>query len=179
MGRDLLEQIQNIDFTKHKDITMTSDQQWGFSCTKLHTVFGDFYLKHEPTLDYLGYSCSGGILDMSGIVRYYIKNEETSSEKIEGEEAKRKAIISINALALKGYSHIWVNGEDIDGDNIPGASAITNWSNATDAPENPKLNDVIYLTVACAGITGSKAGDIYQYNGTSWEKYSGVIYAQN
>ncbi|MBD9092142.1 SU10 major capsid protein [Bacteroides cellulosilyticus] len=179
MGRDLLEQIQNIDFTKHKDITMTSDQQWGFSCTKLHTVFGDFYLKHEPTLDYLGYSCSGGILDMSGIVRYYIKNEETSSEKIEGEEAKRKAIISINALALKGYSHIWVNGEDIDGDNIPGASAITNWSNATDAPENPKLNDVIYLTVACAGITASKAGDIYQYNGTSWEKYSGVIYAQN
>ena len=136
-------------------------------------------MKHEPTLDYLGYSCSGGILDMSGIVRYYIKNEETSSEKIEGEEAKRKAIISINALALKGYSHIWVNGEDIDGDNIPGASAITNWSNATNAPENPKLNDVIYLTAACAAITGSKTGEIYQYNGTTWEKYTGVIYAQN
>ena len=75
--------------------------------------------------------------------------------------------------------HIWVNGEDIDGDNIPGASAITNWSNATNAPENPKLNDVIYLTAACAAITGSKTGEIYQYNGTTWEKYTGVIYAQN
>ena len=82
-------------------------------------------------------------------------------------------------MALKGYSHIWVNGEDIDGDNIPGASAITNWSNATNAPENPKLNDVIYLTAACAAITGSKSGEIYQYNGTTWEKYTGVIYAQN
>ena len=47
MGRGLLESIQNIDFTKHKDITMTSATVWGFEVTQLHTVFGDFYLKHE------------------------------------------------------------------------------------------------------------------------------------
>lgn len=179
MGRDQLEAIQNIDFTKHKDITMTGDSQWGFSCTKLHTVFGDFFLKHEPTLDYLGYSNSGAIIDMSGLVRYFIKNEETSQEQIEGEEAKRKAIISINALALKGYSHIWVDGEEGDADGIPGASVITNWGNATKAPDTPKLNDVIYLTVACAGIASSKVGELYQWNGTAWEKYTGTIYAQD
>jgi hypothetical protein len=28
---------------------------------------GDFYLKHEPTLDVIGYSNSGAILDMEGL----------------------------------------------------------------------------------------------------------------
>ena len=177
MGRDLLEQIQNIDFTKHKDITMTGAEVWGFACTKLHTVFGDFYLKHEPTLDYLGYSNSGGLLDMQGLVRYYLKNEETKAVDVVGEEAKRKAIISIDALALKGYSHIWVSGEETQNDEIPGVAKITNWASET-APASPSLNDVIYLTVACADITGSKAGDIYQYNGTAWVKYTGVIYTE-
>ena len=108
MGKDLLEAIQNIDFTKHKDITMTEGEVWGFKCTKLVTVFGTFYLKHEPTLDVIEYSRCGAILDNAGIVRYYIKNEEKSSDKVDGEEAKRNSVISINALALKGTSHIWV-----------------------------------------------------------------------
>lgn len=107
-GKDLLEGVQNIDFTKHKDITMTSAEVWGFACTQLHTVFGDFYLKHEPTLDYLDYSADGAILDLDGLARYYNKNEEASTDEIEGEEAKRKSIISINALALKGVNHYWV-----------------------------------------------------------------------
>ena len=110
MGKDMLEAIQNIDFTKHKDITMTSDTQWGFSCTKLHTVFGDFYLKHEPTLDYCDMADQGGIIDFEGLVRYWMKNEEKSSERVDGEEAKRDYVLSIEALALKGTSHIWVDG---------------------------------------------------------------------
>lgn len=113
MGKDQLEGIQLIDFTKHKDITMTSAEKWGFACTQLHTVFGDAYLIHEPTLDYIGYAKSGGLIDLSALVRYTLKNEEASTEQIEGEEAVRKAIISINALALKGTSHIWVDGDFI------------------------------------------------------------------
>lgn len=175
MGRDLLADIQKIDFTLHKDITMTSSETWGFACTKLHTVFGDFFLKHEPTLDYLGYSSCGAILDMQGLVRYFIKNEEGSEDDVEGEEAKRKCIISINALALKGFSHIWVNGAGVASD-IPGATKIINWDNATNAPTSPEPNDIILLVQACAAISGSKAGEPYQWNGTKWVKYTGVIY---
>lgn len=178
MGKNQLESIQNIDFTKHKDITMAYDTVWGFEVTKLHTVFGDFYLKHEPTLDYIEYSNSGGIIDMDGLVRYYIKNEETSVDDVEGEEAKRKCIISINALALKGTSHIWVNGEDGASD-LPGGIVIKKWDNASEAPEDPALNDIYYLVQACTGIdSGSKAGDIYQWNGEAWVKYDGTIYAK-
>lgn len=179
MGRDLLEQIQNIDFTKHKDISMTSKTVWGFACTQLHTVFGDFYLKHEPTLDYIGYSNSGGIFDLSGLVRYYIKNEEKSSETIEGEEAKRDAVISINALALKGYSHIWVNGDESN-DGLTGVTIVVEWDNATDAPEEPKMNQVFYLKQACTGINASsKAGEFWRWDGESWVQYKGEIYAKD
>ena len=175
MGRDLLADIQKIDFTLHKDITMTSSETWGFSCTKLHTVFGDFFLKHEPTLDYLGYSSCGAILDMSGLVRYYMKNEEASTENVEGEEAKRKCIISINALALKGFSHIWVNGAGLASD-IPGVIKIYPWESATKTPESPSMDEVILLSQDCAAIAGSKAGEIYQWTGLKWTKYIGVIY---
>lgn len=177
MGKNQLEGIQNIDFTKHKDITMTKASVWGFEVTQLHTVFGDFYLKHEPTLDKLEYENSGAIIDMDGLVRYYMKNEETSTDKVEGEEAKRKCIISINALALKGTSHIWVNGEEGASD-LPGGVVITLWSDDTNAPSNPTLNSVYLLSAACTGISGSKAGELYQWNGTAWVKYDGTIYVK-
>ena len=178
MGRDLMEGIQNIDFTLHKDITMTKEDFWGFSCTRLHTVFGDFYLIHEPTLDVIGYSNSGGIIDEQGIVRYYLKNEEASEEDVQGEEAKRKALISINALALKGYSHIWVNCEGTS-DGLPGVTVVTEWANSSDAPTEPTLNQVFYLKQACTGISGSKAGELWKWNGESWSKYEGEIYAKD
>lgn len=179
MGRDQLEQIQNIDFTKHKDISMTSKTVWGFACTQLHTVFGDFYLKHEPTLDYIGYSNSGGIFDLNGLVRYYIKNEEKSSENIEGEEAKRDAVISINALALKGYSHIWVNGDESN-DGLTGVTIVVEWDNASEAPEEPKMNQVFYLKQACTGINASsKAGEFWRWDGEAWVQYKGEIYAKD
>lgn len=179
MGRDQLEQIQNIDFTKHKDISMTSKEVWGFACTQLHTVFGDFYLKHEPTLDYIGYSNSGGIFDLNGLVRYYIKNEEKSREKIEGEEANRDAVISINALALKGYSHIWVNGDESN-DGLTGVTIVVEWDNATAAPEEPKMNQVFYLKQACTGINASsKAGEFWRWDGEAWVQYKGEIYAKD
>lgn len=177
MGRDQLESIQNIDFTKHKDITMASATTWGFSCTKLHTVFGDFYLKHEPTLDVIGYANSGAILDMQGLVRYWCKNEEKSTEDIEGEEAKRQAVISINALALKGFSHIWVEG-DYKG-SLPGATVVSVHDNGTDAPVDPKDGQIFYLKLACTGIPGSEAGEFWKWNGSSWEKYEGEIYTKN
>lgn len=179
MGRDQLEQIQNIDFTKHKDISMTSKEVWGFACTQLHTVFGDFYLKHEPTLDYIGYSNSGGIFDLNGLVRYYIKNEEKSREKIEGEEANRDAVISINALALKGYSHIWVNGDESN-DGLTGVTIVVEWDNASEAPEEPKMNQVFYLKQACTGINASsKAGEFWRWDGEAWVQYKGEIYAKD
>lgn len=107
VGKDLLEAIQNIEFSK-QEVVLTPDTIWGFAVTKIHTVFGDLLIKHEPTLDHIGYSACGAIIDTESFTRYSMKNEAASKERIDGEEASREYIISANALALRGYSNIWV-----------------------------------------------------------------------
>jgi hypothetical protein len=110
LGKDLLGAIQKTDMTLHKDITMSEGTTWGVKCTKLVTVFGTINLVHDPTLDRIGCSWEGGLIDEEGLVRYYMKNEDVKTESVEGEEAKRQIVMTIDCLCLKGYSHMWVKG---------------------------------------------------------------------
>ena len=41
LGKQLLNDIQKIDLTLHKNITVKDDNVWGVACTRIHTVFGD------------------------------------------------------------------------------------------------------------------------------------------
>lgn len=113
MGKELLAAIQKIDMTLHKDITMTGSTVFGIECTKLHTVFGDVSLVHDPSLDRIGLEWQGGIIDEEGLVRYYLKNESAEKEDVVGEEAERQIVMSIDCLCLKGYSHVWVDGSQL------------------------------------------------------------------
>lgn len=108
LGKDILGSIQKTDMTLHKDITMTEGTTWGVKCTKLVTVFGTINLVHDPTLDRIGCSWEGGLIDEDGLVRYFMKNEDVKTENVEGEEAKRQIVMTIDCLCLKGYSHMWV-----------------------------------------------------------------------
>lgn len=110
LGKKLLGAIQKIDYSLHKDITMTEGTAWGVKATKLVTVFGTINLVHDPMLDHLGMVWQGGLIDDEGLVRYYMKNEDNKTEAVEGEEAKRQIVMSIDCLCLKGYSHLWVDG---------------------------------------------------------------------
>jgi hypothetical protein len=51
----------------------------------------------------------GGLIDEEGLVRYYMKNEDAKTENVEGEEATRQVVMTIDCLCLKGYSHMWVS----------------------------------------------------------------------
>lgn len=113
MGKELLAAIQKIDFQKQKDITMGTGKVWGVEVTKLKTVFGEVSLVHDPTLDAMGYTWEGGLIDENGLVRYYMKNESQQSEKVEGEEAKRDIVMTIDCLCLKGLNHMWVDGSSL------------------------------------------------------------------
>lgn len=177
LGKQLLNDIQKIDLTLHKNISVTGDKVFGIECTKIHTVFGDIDLIHDPTLDALGYAHCGGLIDENGLVRYYMKNEDAKTENVDGEEAKREVVMTIDCLCLKGYSHIWVNGAAAESD-IPGASRVT--SSAT-LPESPNINDVVILTADVShDVNGvSKkwfgAGSVVTFNGTTWVEYTGEI----
>lgn len=110
VGKKLLSAIQKVDMTLHKDITLNSGEVFGIKCTKLHTVFGDVSLIHDPSLDKIGFEWQGGIIDEEGLVRYYIKDESAETEDVVGEEAERKIVMTTDTLCLKGFSHVWVDG---------------------------------------------------------------------
>ena len=177
LGKQLLNDIQKIDLTLHKNISVTGDKIFGIECTKIHTVFGDIDLIHDPTLDALGYAHCGGLIDENGLVRYYMKNEDAKTENVVGEEAKREVVMTIDCLCLKGYSHIWVNGSAAESD-IPGASRVTS---AASLPEEPNLNDVVILTADINRTVNGEsklwftAGTVVTYNGTTWVEYTGEI----
>ena len=176
LGKQLLNDIQKIEFTLHKTISAerTTNETFGYKVTRLTTAFGDIDLLHDPMLDYLGYSNCGALIDENGLVRYYMKNEEKTTEKVYGEEAKRDVFMTIDALCLKGYSHIWVNGAGATGDN----GVVAKISSKATLPENPSINEVVVLTaeVAASAITGNKAfasGAIVQFDGNVWREYDG------
>lgn len=169
MGKELMANIQLIDVTRHKDISMVDSEVFGIKCKRLVSVFGEVELIHDPALDRLGFSKSGAILDEEGLVRYWRKNETTKREKVQGEEAQREIVMCIDALCLKGYSHIWVNGEEttsgIESTNV----RITPLAAL---PESPTKDQIVILTAA---DSEKQAGTIWQWNGKSWDEYDGVM----
>lgn len=175
MGKDLLADIQKIDMTLHKDISMTESEAFGIKCTKLKTVFGNIDLIHDPVLDRLGFSKCGALLDINGLVRYWRKNETQRSEKVEGEEAKRDIVMCIDALCLKGYSHVWVDGSG----TATSESATLRIQLVSTTPENPSVGDVVIYTADVTGTGNPKKGDIMEYNGTSWVPYTGTLLGES
>ena len=179
LGKQLLNDIQKIDLTLHKNINVTNSTTYGIECTRIHTVFGDIDLIHDPTLDALGYSNCGGLIDANGLVRYYMKNEDSKTENVDGEEAKREVVMTIDCLCLKGYSHIWVNGSAVESD-IPGTSRVVS---AATLPASPNTNDVVVLTADVMHTVGDveklwfAAGSVVTYNGSTWVEYTGEIIA--
>ena len=179
LGKQLLNDIQQIDLTLVKNVQFTKEKVFGIECSAIHTVFGDIALVHDPTLDALGYANSGGLIDEEGLVRYYMKNEDNKTENVEGEEAKREIVMTIDCLCLKGYSHIWVRGA-ADASTIPGSVSVI--SSAT-LPENPQINDVVVLTANVNHNVGGQeklwfeAGSVVTYNGNTWVEYTGTYIA--
>lgn len=178
VGKLLLADIQKIDLTLHKDISMADSEVFGIKCTKVKTVFGDIHLVHDPTLDRLGYEKSGALIDEKDLVRYWMKNEQKNSEDVTGEEAKRDIVMTIDCLCLKGYSHIWVNGEDVE------SGLTSKITKSATLPEGPSVDTIVILTedVVASEITGQetfKASDIVIFDGKKWVKYNGEIYTVN
>lgn len=173
LGKQLLNDIQQIDLTLYKNITMTDSKVFGLECTRIHTVFGDIELVHDPTLDALGYTDCGGLIDQEGLVRYYMKNEDSKTEEVEGEEAKREVVMTIDCLCLKGYSHIWVNGAQTSS-SVPGAATVTSGASL---PASPKINDIVVLTadVKVGDVVQYASGSVLMYDGSKWVEYTGAF----
>lgn len=179
-GKNFLENIQCIDYTKHPEIQITrAVNPVGWSVTKISTVFGDLDLKREPTLDRLGYSNSAAIIGEDRLVHYVYKTESSFDERVEGEEAKRSGVLVWDGLGLKGSCHIWIDGEG-EGSNS-GAINFVMWDKDT-APDVSSFtavdSPVYYLMQDVSAIAaGARAGELWYYDHTAaaWKEYKGNV----
>ena len=172
-GKDLLEQIQCIDYSKHPEIQIsTKVNSVGWTVTNFHTVFGDIEIKREPTLDRLGWSRSGALIGEDRLVHYVYSAEHTFADRVEGHEASRNGILIWDALALKGSCHIWIDGE---GEIASDASEHLMLWDSQDAPAaTPGV--VYYLVNDCPGISAmAKSGSMWTYGDTAWKEYTGEV----
>ncbi len=173
-GKDLLEKIQCVDFSKHPEIQITTKTNaLGWSVTNFHTVFGDIEIKREPTLDSLGWSHSGALLGEDRLVHYVYSQEHSFSDRVEGEEATRSGILIWDALALKGSCHIWIEG-DIK-ESAQGENTYVLWD-SKEAPKEADGCDIskFYLAVDCPGISAqAKNGQIWYKDAGKWKLYTG------
>lgn len=176
-GKNLLEQIQCIDYSKHPEIQIsTKVNPVGWTVTNFHTVFGDIQIKREPTLDRLGWSNSGALIGEDRLVHYVYKSQSSFNEKVEEEEASRSGVLVWDGLGLKGSCHIWIDGENESASD--NATEYVMWdSNEAPTTIGGTASPVYYLLQDCEGISDSaKAGELWQYDGKAWGEYKGEIY---
>ena len=175
-GKNLLESLQCIDYSKHPEIQVTQKTNAiGWSVTNIHTVFGDIEVKREPTLDRIGYSNSGALIGEGRLVHYVYSQEHSFNDRVEGEEASRNGIIIWDGLALKGSCHIWIDGEGEKNDNVN----VTNINYLEEAltADNAKDGEVYYLLADVkVGDINGKIGEMYKYDGSKFVEYTGEVY---
>ena len=180
-GKNLLEQIQCIDYSKHPEIQITTKvNSMGWTVTNFHTVFGDIEIKREPTLDRLGWSNSGALIGENRLVHYVYSAEHSFSDRVDGEEAIRNGILIWDALASKGSCHIWIDGE---GGTAPSDTfAFHIWEKSDTAPD-ASAGDIYYLTVDCSAISqNARAGQLWKAyaidgfgDGVVWKQCTGEL----
>ena len=179
-GKNFLENIQCIDFSKHPEIKIdVKTNALGWTVTNIHTVFGDLEFKRDPTLDRLGWENSALATSYDRVVHYVYSAEHSSNDRVEGEEATRKSIINWDGLALKGTCHVWINGQDTDEPESEGTGILhLHYYDGAEAPESPKEGCGYYLLSDCPGIN-SKAvkGTVWIYKDSNWAEYKGYIMA--
>lgn len=177
-GKNFLENIQCIDFSKHPEVTITvTTNKIGWEVTQVHTVFGDIQFKREPTLDRLGWSNSAALFGEDRLVHYQRTAEHSFNEDVEGEEAKRNGVLVFDALALKGTCHIWIDGEGSELEAAEGKVIFTTHEGA-EAPTSPTEGQVYYLLDDCPGINeNAMKGQLWKYKSSSWVPYEGDVFA--
>ena len=152
-GSNFMELLQRVDFSKHPDMKVFKkvNKELGWVMTAYRTVFGEISVKHDPTLDALGWNNSAALIGEDRLTRYVFSEKHTFSDRVDREEASSTGIVIWDGLALKGDSNIWLDGEGFKSPN----RQIVMW----DRKEAPTAEDMtdnevnFYLMNDCIGIS--------------------------
>lgn len=185
-GKNLLEEIQCIDFSKHPEVSIAPFKHptVGWEVTRIHTVFGDILIKREPTLDTLGWSNSGALIGEDRLVHYTYSAQHEFSDRVEGEEATRKGMVVWDALCLKGCCHIWING---DNDETSNGVIYSVWETSATPTVDDVVSGTVYYFLADTVLndaTTAQSGTMWKATITTdttteltWTEYTGDVLA--
>lgn len=172
-GKNFIENIQCIDFSKHPEVKIdvtTNDLGWKVST--IHTVFGAFEIKHEPTLDRLGWSNSGAVIAYDRLVHYIYSQEHKNTQKVDGHEATRETLVVWDALGLKGSAHIWIDGE---GEKVSdNATGFVMWD-SEEAPDSNTGKTIVLLRDCPAIGDSAVSGTMWTYKDGAWVETAGQL----
>ena len=181
VGKDLLADIINMDYTRHKEISYTQKKtDYGIVVNALVSNFGELDIIYAPALDHFGMADCGVVLDIKS-ARYYTnikKREYNVDEKKTGNmsrEASRYIYIEAGALALRGYNSLLVGpSEKIIAKNLSTSSKSVLIVDSL--PETAPVGTKILFDedTTIDGVTYS-ADKVYIKTNNGWEEYTGVI----
>lgn len=182
-GKDLLSDIINMDYTRHKDISYQQRKtDYGIIVNALVTNFGELQLMYAPALDHFGMSEFGVVLDMKA-ARYYTnikKREYNIDQKKAGNdsrEASRYIYIEAGALALRGYNSLLVgpSSEIIKKNLSKGAKSVLFVSSLNDVTNAPVGTKILFKEDYTVGNVTYSSDKVYWKTASGWEEFTGEV----
>lgn len=179
-GKNFMEKLLNIDFTKHKDVSFTANTVLGIDIKAFQTTFGRLNFKYDPTLDDIGFEDYCAVIDVKNACRYVmVDNKEQRVDMKEGagenREATRDIHTQIDCMALKGFNSILVGPSDALMAMAGSRKTVVATSGA-ELPASPTDKQIFLLTEAKEGWA---ANSLLQYDASTktWAEYAGEIIA--
>lgn len=177
-GKNAIERLENIKLGEGRHNVFTSHNEFDLTFKRFTNTYGTIDFTWDQTLDLLGMEDFMVILDLKGARRYVkmAKKEQTNAldkDAYDPREAKRFLHIEADTLALRGYNSILVGPAD----KIAriGAQGILNA--IVSAPSLPDTASKGVKFALTADYTKEdktyNKGNVYMWNGTSWELYNG------
>lgn len=181
VGKDLLADIINMDYTRHKEVSYTQKKtDYGIVVNALVSNFGELDIIYAPALDHFDMADCAVVVDIKS-ARYYTnikKREYNVDEKKTGNmsrEASRYIYIEAGALALRGFNSMLVGpSEKIIAKNLSTSSKSVML--VTSLPETAPVGTKILFEedTTIDGVTYS-ADKVYVKTNNGWEEYDGTI----
>lgn len=116
-GKNFIERLENINPGKNREIHFENASEFDLTFKKFKDTFGTVNYIWDQTLDFMGMSDYGFVLDMDNAV-HYLKEKKRSRTNDNSQGAgeinlsKTHWEYSADALALKGYNSIIVGPEN-------------------------------------------------------------------
>ena len=177
-GKNAVERLENVKLGDGRYSVFQNHNEYDLTFKRFTNTYGTIDFVWDQTLDLMGMEDFMVILDMKGARRYVKmaskeKTNDLSKDAYDPREAKRIMHIEADALALRGYNSILV-GPSSQISNLGATGILNTITSVSELPSTASKGAKFALTADyTSGSTTYSKGNVYVWNGTTWELYKG------